>query len=143
MNYDPANDKRQAKRYLCDEYFRNCILHLEDNAVSEDKIEASSLDVTAINFSKEGMGLFCNEHIPESGNFKLSLSYENPSLMKRFDNLPCSIVYCNLTEVGSHCGIRFELAQLSEEDIAALAAIESGLASLDDPEDRYHLFCEE
>ena len=130
MTFDPAQDKRQAKRYLCDEHFKQCVLMFEDLA----------LEVTAIDFTKEGMGLFASEHIPDSGSFKLSMSYENPALHHCFEDLACTLVYCNLTEVGSHCGIRFEQDQLSPENQTALKAIEANLASLDDPEDRYHLF---
>lgn len=123
-------DKRQTKRYLCDEFFSRCSLQsLEGN-----------LDMTAIDFSKEGMGLFTNEAIPESGNFKLCLYYENPSLSHKFKDLPCSIVHYNITEVGSQCGICFKLDQLSQDDRAALEAVELCLAKLDDPDDRYHLF---
>ena len=130
MTMPPTQDKRQTKRYLCDEFFTRCTLQSHEG----------SLDMTAIDFSKEGMGLFTNEAIPESGNFSLCLHYENPTLRHKFNNLPCSIVHCNLTEVGSHCGIRFKLDQISLEDRNALEAIELCLATLDDPDDRYHLF---
>lgn len=133
MTFDPAQEKRQATRYLCDEHFQQCVLMFENVAV----------EVTAIDFTKEGMGLFASEHIPASGRFKLSFSYENPSLPHRFTELACTLVYCNLTEVGSHCGIRFEQDQLSPENQTALKAIEANLASLDDPEDRYNLFGED
>lgn len=125
-----TQDKRQRKRYLCDEFFTKCSLQSHEE----------NLDMTAIDFSNEGMGLFTNEAIPESGNFSLCLHYKNPTLSHRFNNLPCSIVYSNLTEVGSQCGIRFKLDQLSQDDRAALEAIELCLAKLDDPDDRYHLF---
>jgi hypothetical protein len=133
MVFDPAQDKRQSARYLCDEHFTKCVLLSETHTV----------EVTAIDFSTEGMGLFSNEHVPESGSFKLSMEYNNPGLQHRFDSLPCTLVYCNLTEVGSHCGIRFELSQLAETDVTALQEIESTLATHDDPEDRYHLFGDE
>ena len=57
-----------------------------------------------------------------------------------FNALPCVLVHYNLTEVGSQCGIRFSLEQISQAEQQALAAIELVLAELDDPEDRYHLF---
>lgn len=133
MTMHSSEDKRQTKRYLCDEFFTRCSLQSHEG----------SLDMTAIDFSNEGMGLFTNEVIPESGNFSLCLHYESPSLSQKFKHLPCSVVYYNLTEVGSQCGICFKLEQLSQHDRAALEAIESSLAKLDDPDDRYHLFGED
>lgn len=130
MNFDPAQDKRQNKRYLCDEHFANCQLQLDERQV----------ETTAIDFSHEGMGLFSGEHIPESGCFVFSFTYGKPNLAREFIALPCTIVYCNLTEVGSHCGIRFELDKLSIEDRSSLKDIEQSLSLQDDPEDRYHLF---
>lgn len=130
MNFDPVLDKRQNKRYLCDEHFSSCQLQLNGSLV----------ETTAIDFSHEGMGVFSNDHIPDSGRYSLTLVYDNPALSKQFHKLPCTIVYCNLTEVGSHCGIRFELEQLSAEDRSSLEEIEQSLSQLDDPEDRYHLF---
>ena len=130
MSNNSIQEKRQSKRYLCDEFFTLISLHtLEGN-----------LDTTAIDFNKEGIGLFSNDILPESGNVSLSMHYENPALMHTFYNLPCSIVYCNQTEVGSHCGIHFKLNELSQADRTALRAIESYLINCDDPDDRYHLF---
>lgn len=133
MTYDPAEDKRQTKRYLCDEFFTRCTLLCHEG----------HLDMTAIDFSKDGMGLFTTESIPEPGNLKLCLHYENPAFVYKFNLLPCSLVHYNQTEVGVQCGIRFHLDQISPQDRNALAAIESCLAEFDDPEDRYHLFSEE
>jgi hypothetical protein len=123
-------EKRQSKRYLCDQFFSQSSLQTSEG----------NLDITAIDFNKEGMGLFSSDIIPESGKVSLSMSYENDSFSHRFDNLPCFIVHCNLTEVGSHCGICFRLNELSQRDSAALEAIECYLIQSDDPEDRYHLF---
>jgi hypothetical protein len=133
VNSHPIQEKRQSKRYLCDEFFTQSTLETAEGNV----------DLTAIDFNRDGIGLFSNEVIPESGNVSLSIHYGNPTLSHEFNNLPCSIVYCNQTEVGSHCGIRFTLSELSLADQAALEAIEANLIKSDDPDDRYHLFGEE
>ena len=130
MNNNSIQEKRQSKRYLCDQFF----------ILSTLQTLEGSLDITAIDFNKEGMGLFSNEIIPESGNVSLSIRYENPTLTHEFSHLPSSIVHCNLTEVGSHCGIRFKLNELSQADRVALEKIETQLIKCDDPDDRYHLF---
>ena len=133
MKNNYIQEKRQSKRYLCDQFFLQISL----------KTLEGYLDVTAIDFNSEGMGLFSNDTIPESGDLSLSLHYDNPSLNYAFDSLPCTIVYCNLTEVGSHCGIRFNLKQLSQADRSALKAIERCLIEVDDPENRYHFLSDE
>tara|TARA_R110002072_G_scaffold90500_8_gene202502 strand:- start:7905 stop:8306 length:402 start_codon:yes stop_codon:yes gene_type:complete len=130
MSNNSISEKRQSKRYLCDEFFTQSSLQTPEGNV----------DLTAIDFNKEGIGLFSNELIPESGNVGLSMRYENPALTHEFCNLPGSIVYCNQTEVGSHCGIRFTLNELSQTDRTALEKIETHLINCDDPDDRYHLF---
>ncbi|MFT6908003.1 MAG: hypothetical protein ACJAS1_004691 [Oleiphilaceae bacterium] len=129
MSNVSRQEKRQSKRYLCDEFFTQITLDTPEG----------NLDITAIDFNKEGIGLFSNNSIPESGNVSLSMHYGNPSLIHEFYNLPCSIVHCNQTEVGSHCGIRFRLNELSPADRTALEAIEAHLIICDDPDDRYHL----
>ena len=133
MKNNYIQEKRQSQRYLCDQFFLQISL----------KTLESYLDVTAIDFNSEGMGLFSNDTIPESGDLSLSFNYDNPSLKFAFDSLPCTIVYCNLTEVGSHCGIRFNLKHLSQTDRAALKAIERCLIEADDPENRYHFLSDE
>jgi hypothetical protein len=129
MRNDSIQEKRQLKRYLCDEFFTQCSLQTPEG----------NLEITAIDFNKEGIGLFSNDVIPESGNVSLTMHYENPALIHKFSNLPCSIVHCNLTEVGSHCGIHFTLNELSQTDRTALEAIETYLIKCDDPDNRYHL----
>ncbi|MFV1872491.1 MAG: PilZ domain-containing protein [Oleiphilus sp.] len=123
-------EKRLSKRYLCDDFFVHIVLHTPEG----------DLCITAIDFNQEGMGFFSNEHIPEMASLSLSLQYKNPPLSHTFTKLPCSIVYCNQTEVGSHCGTAFTLNELSEADKKALEEIEAYLITCDDPEDRYHLF---
>tara|TARA_R110001592_G_scaffold103298_1_gene291125 strand:+ start:7408 stop:7809 length:402 start_codon:yes stop_codon:yes gene_type:complete len=130
MRNDSIQEKRQSKRYLCDEFFTNSTLQTPEGNV----------DITAIDFNKEGIRLFSSDVIPESGKVSFTMHYENPALSHEFYNLPCSIVYCHLIEVGSHCGIRFNLNEVSEIDRAALEAIEEHLVKCDDPDDRYHLF---
>lgn len=130
MRNDTSQEKRLSKRYLCDKFFTHCAL----------QTPKGNLDLTAINFNKEGIGVFSSDFIPESGDVSLSIHYENPTLTHAFYNMPCSIAYCNQTEVGSHCGIRFNLDKLSATDKEALEAIETHLTSHDNPDDRYHLF---
>ena len=129
MTNDSVQEKRQSKRYLCDEFFTQITLQTLEG----------SLDITDIDFNKEGIGLFSNEVIPESGNVSLSIQYKNPLFIHMFNNLPCSIVHSNLTEVGTHCGVRFKLEELARTDRNALDTIESYLIKSDDPDDRYHL----
>ena len=129
MRDDPSQERRLSKRYLCDEFFSHSSLQTSEG----------NLDLTAINFNKDGIGMFSNDSIPESGNARLTMHYENPSLSYDFYNLSCTIVYCNQTEVGSHCGIRFNLHELSQADKEALEAIETLLVKSDNPDDRYHL----
>mgnify|MGYP003633674401 CR=1 FL=1 len=133
MKNDSTQEKRLSKRYLCDKFFTHCTIQAPEE----------SLDLTAINFNKNGIGVFSSDFIPESDNVSLSIHYENPTLTHEFYNLPCSIVYCNQTEVGSHCGIRFNLNEVSETDKVALEAIETLLIKYDDPDNRYHLFDDE
>ncbi len=130
MVNDQPLDKRQRARYLCDEYFSSCIF------ISNNE----EFEVTAIDFSKEGMGFFSTDHIPESGSVTVCFIYRSPTLALEFNALPCTIVYSNQTEVGTQFGVRFEIDQLPLQDKFALEEIESSIALLDDPEDRYHLF---
>ena len=133
MRNDTSQEKRQSKRYLCDKFFTHCSLQIPEG----------NLDLTAINFNKDGIGAFSNDFIPESDNVSLSIHYENPTLKHEFYNIPCSIVYCNQTEVGSHCGIRFNLNEVSQTYKVALEAIETHLIKYDDPDNRYGLFDDE
>lgn len=130
MRNENIQEKRQSKRYLCDEFFAQCSL----------QTFKGNLDITAIDFNRDGMGLFSSEAIPESGQISLSMHYNNPTMSHVFSNIPCTIVHCNLTEVGSHCGVRFNINELSAEDITALETIEDCLIKFDDPDNRYHLF---
>ena len=130
MLKDYIQEKRQSKRYLCDEFFTHISLQISEK----------DMDMTAIDFSREGIGLFSSDTLPESGNALLSLDYQSPPFNHTFSRLPCAIAHCNLTEVGSHCGVYFKLSDLSQADKAALESIESILIENDDPDDRYHLF---
>jgi hypothetical protein len=123
-------EKRQAIRYLCDDFFSICLINTEDDKT----------DITAIDFNKEGMGIFSNIMPSESGEIILCLKYENPAQTYTLINLPCTIVHYNQTEVGCHCGVRFHADKLAENDRKALEEIETILSKSDDPEDRYHLF---
>jgi hypothetical protein len=76
MSNVSRQEKRQSKRYLCDEFFTQITLDTPEG----------NLDITAIDFNKEGIGLFSNNSIPESGNVSLSMHYGNPSLIHEFYN---------------------------------------------------------
>lgn len=132
MNDGFTEEKRLSKRYLCDEFFE--LIGLEVNQ--------HSFSMTAIDFNKDGIGLFSNDAIPECGNVTLTLRYHSPAFNYIFKDLSCSIVHCNLTEVGSHCGLHFNQSKLSSNDKKALETIEEQLIKSDDPDDRYHLFGE-
>lgn len=123
-------EKRQANRYLCDEYFSVCLLDTQSD----------NFDITAIDFNKEGMGVFSNAMPSESGDIILYLIYDNPALKYTFKKLPCTIVHFNQTEVGCHFGVHFHYNKLTKKDRNALEKIETLLSKTDDPEDRYHLF---
>ena len=128
MINNEIQEKRLLKRYLCDEFFTHSTLQTPQG----------NLDFTAINFNQDGIGVFSNDFIQESGNVRLSMHYENPDLQHEFYKLPCSIVYCNQTEIGSYCGIHFNLNEISPTDRAALVAIEAHLVKNDDADNRYH-----
>lgn len=130
MTNELINEKRQSKRYLCDEFFKQITLETNHHTIN----------MTAIDFNKDGIGLFSSDVIPESGNMRVSMRYESPAFNYTFKNMPCSIAHCNLTEVGSHCGLHFNLNSLTLEDSEALKIIEIQLIKSDDPDDRYHLF---
>lgn len=130
MINDSSQEKRLLKRYLCDDFFTlSALLPTE-----------TSLDLTAINFNKEGIGVFSNDFIPESGSLSLSIRYDSPRFSHTFNKLPCAIVYSNQTEVGSHCGVRFNLDDISQTDKEALELIEAYLVKIDNPDNRYNIF---
>lgn len=133
MNQPIVEEKRQCKRYLCDSFFSDSYV----------KTEEKEFQITAIDFSKEGMGFFCSDFIPELVDFKLCFRYSKPEFDYSFEELDCVLVHSNITEVGSHFGLVFILSKLSDSDKQALTTIEKILNKQDDPEDRYHLFMEE
>ncbi len=125
----PIEEKRLNKRYLCDEYFTSATMTIGNAEVK----------VTAIDFNKEGMGIFTNAALPDEVKVLLAISYTHPEQAYEFEHIPCSMVYENQTEVGSQCGLKFLRQDLSEHDLSALSTIENILTEQDDPEDRYHL----
>lgn len=132
MKKGSIQEKRHSTRYLCNKFF------IQTKAETVEEI----LNLTAIDFNKDGMGLFSSDVIPESGQLIVTMHYHSPTFQYNFINLVCSIVHCNLTEVGSHAGISFNFHTLSEADKKALSSIEKELINTDNPEDRYDLFGE-
>ncbi len=125
----PQTERRANPRYLCDDRFCDARLHYE----------GQSFSVTAINFNREGLGVFATEHLPNTQSIAVSFSFSDQSTMD-IGPMECEVVYSQDTEVGDQYGLKFLSETIDSATHSKLQAIEKALACNDNQEDRYGLF---